>query len=116
MKLYRIAAAILMLVAAASCTTPPKQRILGRWEAKGDDKTMEFKADQSVSMGGKTLGLKLERTGTYAFVDDTHIKVKLSGLGALAGTMSFTVAFPEANTLALTEEKSGKTTAYTRIP
>lgn len=60
-----------------------RTRLLGKWQARGSlfgsgytDTQFEFFADGSVAESGKSRrGWQQERTGTFKFVDSTHIKV-----------------------------------------
>ncbi len=62
-----------------------RTRLVGKWQAKGSifakfshytDTQFEFFADGSVAVSGKSRnGWIQERTGTFKFVDSTHIKI-----------------------------------------
>ncbi len=65
-----------------------RTRLLGKWQARGSifpkiftsphytDTQFEFFADGSVAESGKSRsGWQQERTGTFKFIDATHIKI-----------------------------------------
>jgi hypothetical protein len=89
---------------------------VGKWKEESSDKFIEFRADKTVTMGGKAIGVSLAAEGTYAFLEPNKLKIEFSGLAALAGPQIFIVSFPAPDRMTLQGQPGGKTASYTRAP
>jgi hypothetical protein len=104
-----LAFVVMAALVGACCSTSVEKQIIGKWEPaseKGD--TLEFFSDGTliVSDGGE------QAVGTYTFLDETRIKIELSGFYALGGAAIRTVSITD-DTLYMTVE-DGSTSSYHR--
>ncbi len=101
-------------LAACSANLHPETRLLGKWQARGSifgtgagysDMQFEFFADGSVAASGKSqTGWRQEATGTFKFVDPTHVKIDL---GWFRGTTIYEMDWRDNDhvTLRMTENQ-----------
>jgi len=61
----------------------PKKVIVGKWKATKGKEVLEFFSDGTVSTSGRDGNF----AGKFSFPDESHIKLEMGGLAALAGPM-----------------------------
>lgn len=87
-----------------------KRSLVGKWEEIGGKEKMEFRDDGAVTVSSGSMSV----SGKYSLPDETHIKLELDGLMALAGPQIHAFAIADG-VLSLTGEK-GKAAKYKKVP
>jgi hypothetical protein len=98
----------IVLALALSACSSPKRAIVGQWEQSGGGETIEFFKDGTVV----STSFGVRSTGDYAWVDDSHIRINMTGLFGLGGSQVFLVNI-SSDTLELA--MSGVTYTYSRL-
>ncbi|MBC8262559.1 MAG: hypothetical protein H8E47_00345 [Anaerolineales bacterium] len=99
----------LIVVLTVSACGGPQRAIVGKWQQAGGGETIEFYKDGTVT--ATSIGITV--TGSYKFIDDSQIRLDLSGLWGLAGPQIFEVRI-SGNRLTL-KDAYGNTTEYTKV-
>jgi len=107
--------AVLPVMISGTCIqTDPKQEILGKWVAIGEDRSMEFMADGTIEMGVKVMGVSVALSGSYNWTGEDTIKAELDGVGAFAGPQNWTVTFPAKDQLSIKDQRTGAIVTYSK--
>jgi hypothetical protein len=99
-----IIAICLILISACSS----KQNLVGTWQNEQSGDTLVFFKDGTISM--TSLGMSV--TGSYQILDDTNLKISISGLFGLGGAQIYGYSV-SGKTLTLTIY--GVATTYTNV-
>jgi hypothetical protein len=92
-KVLSILVICLLLISACS----PKQKLIGKWQNEQSGEILEFFKDGTISM--TTLGMSF--TGSYSILDDTNLKITISGLLGIGGSQIYEYSV-SGDTLTLT--------------
>lgn len=98
---------IILALALSACSSP-KRAIVGQWEQTGGGETIEFFKEGTVV----STSFAIRSTGDYDWVDDSHIRINMTGLFGLGGSQVFLVSI-SGDTLELS--MSGVTYTYSRL-
>lgn len=106
------AAGVLAVVSGGAWTacTSPQRAIVGRWQVVNSAEVWEFHQDGTLVVRGGVVG----SSGSYRFIDATHLRVDFGGLLGLAGPQVFEVRI-SGNRLTL-RPPAGGSIELTRLP
>ena len=94
-----------MLFLFVSCSSKPKDAIIGKWHAIDGTKTCEFFRDGSYTTN--VIG------GNYRFVDKNKLRLDVGGVGALVGPLILTVSI-SGDKMTVTDD-DGSVRKYARV-
>ena len=103
----RLALIFVVALLIGACSGSPEDKIVGTWYEIGDNETMEFFADGTITIAEGRESM----AGNYSFLDESKLRIELGGLGALAGPLVVSYEF-EGDILKLTY--NGDVSKYSR--
>jgi uncharacterized protein (TIGR03066 family) len=84
MRIPRLLAVALLAFLVSACSSKPQDMIVGKWQGKQQeggitvDLTIEYNKDGTLKASGEAMGMKMEGTGKYKFLDDNNVEQEIT--------------------------------------